>query len=244
MGLILRYLWVLCAVLAGPAAAQVTVAAAANFATTAEALIADFKARGGDEVTLVLGSTGKIYAQIVSGAPYDVFLSADAARPARLLEDGLVVGGPVTYALGTLVLVRDERLRETGLDAVLTSGERLAIADPAVAPYGLAAQEVLDPLRGGDWRDGLVLGESVGQAFAFVATGNAPAGLVGLAQALERPEGLRITPVPPERHTPIRQDAVLLARAAENEAARAFFDYLGSAEAQVIIAAAGYEAPQ
>ena len=244
MGLILRYLWVVWAVLAGPAAAQVTVAVAANFATTAEALIADFEARGGEEVTLVLGSTGKIFAQIVSGAPYDLFLSADAARPARLVEDGLVADGPVTYALGTLVLVRAEGLPEAGLDEVLAGSERLAIADPEVAPYGLAAQEVLEPVRGEDWRNRLVLGESVGQAFAFVATGNAPAGLVGLAQALERPEGLRIMRVPVERHAPIRQDAVLLARSAENEAARAFFAYLSSAEARAIIAAAGYEVPE
>lgn len=233
-----------CFLLPGVAlAGQVTVAVAANFLTTAQALAETFTAETGDEVALVHGSTGKLYAQIIAGAPYDLLLSADAARPALLEQAGRIVPGQrKTYALGRLALVYGAATPPGTLDDLLSRDLRLAIADPAIAPYGAAAAEVLQTVRGKDgWRRDLVYGESVGQAFAFVATGNAQAGLVGLAQARDHAGDLRIIAVRADRHAPIRQDAVLLARAQDHAAARRFFGFLSSPAALKIIAASGYE---
>jgi molybdate transport system substrate-binding protein len=228
------------AVLANPAAAgRVTVAVAANFLLTAQNIAAGFEAETGHEVALVHGSTGKLYAQIVAGAPFDVFLSADAARPAELVANGLAAGVR-TYSFGRLALVLRDRA-ETSLDATLArTDRRLAIADPAVAPYGVAAREVLQGIRGTDWAENLVYGESVGQAFAFVATGNAPLGLVALSQTRQGALDLKVIEVPEDRHAPLRQDAVLLMRARDNAVARAFFDYLDGALARAMIVEAGY----
>jgi molybdate transport system substrate-binding protein len=223
-------------------AGQVTVAVAANFLTTAREIAEVFEADGGDNVVLVPGSSGKLYAQIIAGAPFDVFLSADVARPERLQRDGLdAPGGRLTYALGRLALVHRNPLKYKSLDDLLTQDLRLAIADPKIAPYGVAAADLLQSVRGADWRRGVVYGESVGQAFAFVATGNVDAGLVGLAQVRAFDGRLTVLPVPADRHAPIRQDAVLLARAADNPAARRFFDSLTTPGMREIIVNAGYE---
>ena len=232
--------------LAGPALAdRVTVAVASNFLTTAEDISAIFSAQTGHEVDLVHGSTGKLFAQIMAGAPFDVFLSADTDRPARLLAAGRATVDDVKpYATGYLALVHGVSTAPGTLDEILArEGLRIAIADPDIAPYGAAARDVLQEFRGPDWQRDLVYGESVGQAFAFVATGNADAGLVALSQALTFQGDLWVMEVSPELHDPIYQDAVLLARAADNTAARAFFDFLGSETAGNILMAAGYEAP-
>jgi molybdate transport system substrate-binding protein len=232
------------ALIAAPAVARrVTVAVAANFLTTAEALAQGFEAETGDEVALVHGSTGKLYAQVVAGAPFDVFLSADADRPARLMTGGRALD-TMPYALGRLVLVLRDAGNAGPLDDVLARTDlRLAIADPAVAPYGLAAREVLERVRGEGWRADLVFGESVGQAFAFIATGNVDGGLVAFSQTQDSAVALTQIEVPGDLHAPIRQDAVLLARAGGNATALAFFEYLGSPAARAIIADAGYGVP-
>ncbi|MDJ0628280.1 MAG: molybdate ABC transporter substrate-binding protein [Rhodobacter sp.] len=223
-------------------AGQATVAVAANFLTTAERLAEAFTRETGHEVSLVHGSTGKLYAQIVSGAPFDLFLAADTARPERLEADGRVAPeGRTSYAEGRLALVLRGAGRQTSIDAYLADpSRRLALADPAVAPYGLAAREVLLAVRGGNWAENVVLGESVGQALAFLATGNAPAGLVALPQAGDLRGDFTVIPVPAGRHAPIRQDAVLLRRGADNPAARGFFAFLGSEPARAIIRDAGF----
>jgi len=233
------------AVLPAPAVAErATVAVAANFLTTAEALAADYAETSGHSLALVPGATGKLYAQIRAGAPFDLFLSADAARPARLQAAGLLApGGLGAYAIGRLALIQQGEAR--ALATVLADPEaRLAIANPATAPYGAAAQELLETARGPAWRDGVVFGENVGQTFAFVATGNAPAGLVALSQVRAAETGLSVAPVPTDRHAPIRQDAALLARGADNPAARGFFAFLSGPTARRLIAEAGYLLPE
>ncbi len=228
----------------GPARAdKVTVAVAANFLVTARNVVAGFEAETGHDVALVHGSTAKLFAQIVAGAPYDVFLSADTARPAALVANGLTAGLR-TYAFGRLALVLRDPAATTLDTALARTDQRLAIADPMVAPYGVAAREVLQGVRGTDWAVNLVYGESVGQAFAFVATGNAPMGLVALSQTRQNAVTLQVIEVPDGRHTPLRQDAVLLIRAAGNPAAVAFFDYLDTAIARTMIAEAGYGVPE
>ncbi|KMW57436.1 Molybdenum ABC transporter, periplasmic molybdenum-binding protein ModA [Candidatus Rhodobacter oscarellae] len=232
---------------ARPAMAErVTVAVAANFLTTARDVAAVFSAQTGHEVDLVHGSTGKLFAQIRAGAPFDVFLSADAARPARLREVGEVAeGGIATYAIGRLALVHGERTKPGTLDEILARPSlRFAIADPAVAPYGAAARDVLRAERGATWQSNVVMGESVGQAFTFVATGNVDAGLVALAQARTFEGDIWVLELPDARHAPIQQDAALLKRAAANPAARAFLEFLSAPFARQIISDAGYEVPQ
>lgn len=220
------------------AAAEALAAVAANFARPAEQLAARFERDSGHRVRLALGSTGKLYAQIVRGGPYDLFLAADAERPARLVADGRAVrASQVTYAVGRLALIRHDDRRPS--PAWLAAGDfrRLAIANPRLAPYGLAAEQALHGLGlAATLRPKLVFGENIGQAFALVATGNAEAGLVALAQVEARQHWL----VPAALHAPIRQDAVLLVRGAGNPAAEGFLAYLRTDAAQAAIAAFGY----
>jgi len=233
--------------LSGPVLAErVTVAVAANFLVPAQDIAAAFEAETGHDVTMVHGSTGKLYAQIVAGAPFDVFLSADVARPALLVEQGLA---PVkhwkTYAFGRLALVHGASTKPGLLDEILSRDRlRIAIADPDIAPYGMAARAVLQKFRGGNWDQNLILGESVGQAFAFVATGNVDLALVALAQARSFDGDLFTLEIPQTLHDPIQQDAVILNRASDNPAAIAFLNYLGGGFAIQSLQLAGYEVPQ
>lgn len=207
------------------------VAVATNFAKVAEGLLPAFTAATGYQITLSSGSTGQLYSQITNGAPYDAFLAADQARPA-LLEAAGLSRKRVTYARGLLALMKADGV---ATEASLSEDfAHLAIANPLLAPYGLAAKQALTEL--GQWErlsPRIVMGQNVGQAFALVASGNAELGLVALSYAREGawdvPEGL---------YAPILQDAVLLA---QNEAAAAFLDHLAS-EAQPAIRAAGYGA--
>lgn len=228
------------------AAAEAVVAVAANFVEVAERLAADFERESGHRVILVGGSTGKLYAQIVHGAPFDAFLAADVERPERLeRERRTVPGSRFTYSVGRLALWSREPGR-VGRDgaATLRRGDfrRLAIANPDLAPYGAAARQVLTGL--GLWErfaDRVVMGETIGQAHAMVASGNAELGFVALS-SLARPgepaAGSRWE-VPPGLHDPIRQDAVLLARAAGNPAARGFLAFLRG-EGRDVVASYGY----
>ncbi|HEX9731743.1 MAG TPA: molybdate ABC transporter substrate-binding protein [Thermoanaerobaculia bacterium] len=235
-------------VLTGPAAGEkATVAVAANFAEVVERLEADFMRETGHELTFVAGSTGKLYAQIANGAPFDVLLSADHARPEVLERDGLAVAGSrFTYSFGRLTLWSAEpgRVGEDGA-ATLREGafRRIAIANPDLAPYGLAARQTLESLELWDSVKGeIVMGQSIGQAHALVASGSVELGFVALSYVLSpRNEipGSRWD-VPPSLHAPIRQDAVLLSRAADNQAARAFLAFLRSAEAKAVIETYGY----
>lgn len=236
----------LAALLAAPAQSdRITVAVATNFLTTAQDISRIFTAETGHEVVLVHGSSGKLYAQIVAGAPYDVFLSADMDRPARLASDGLLAdGSPKPYAIGRLALVHLDAALPESLDDILTRQDlRIAIADPAVAPYGSAARSVLQSFRGSDWNRGVVLGESVAQAFAFVATGNADAGLVALSLALAHADRNHYTEVSDAHYGMIRQDAALLMASGANQAARAFYAFLDHPAATEIMAMAGYGVP-
>lgn len=225
---------------------RITVAVATNFLSTAQDISTAFSAETGHDVVLVHGSSGKLYAQIVAGAPYDVFLSADVERPARLANSGILAkGSPKPYAVGRLVLVHLDESYAGSIEGILARNDlRIAVADPAVAPYGSAARTVIRSVRGNDWRKGVVLGESVAQAFAFVATGNADVGLVALSLAMSSQDRILFREVPEMLHETIRQDAALLARSEENAAAHAFFEFLDHPIAARIMNAAGYGAPQ
>ena len=230
----------------GVNAEQATVAVAANFAWPMGELEALFEANGTHELTVVSGSTGQLYAQIVNGAPYDVFLSADRERPQRLAESGLG-NAPFTYALGRLALWTREPGVTNGLTLnVLTGGNfrRLTIANPRLAPYGVAARQTLQTLE--LWeslQSKIVLGENVAQAFAMAETRNAEFGLVALVMAVAYPGDAAYVMVSADYHGPIRQDAILLNRGRDNPAALAFIDFLRGLDARRIIAEAGFELP-
>lgn len=229
------------------AADDAVVAVAANFAEVAERLEARFERDSGHSLTLVVGSTGKLYAQIANGAPFDAFLAADRERPERLEREGLAVAGSrFTYATGRLTLWSRDPGALDG-DPAAALGRRdlglLAIANPALAPYGEAARQTLRSLGLWESVEGeLVLGETVGQAYALVASGNAELGFVALSYVLSPRNRIRGSrwDVPPGLHAPIRQDAVLLARAAGNPAALGFLEFLRGERAGAVIAAYGY----
>jgi len=221
-----------------------TVAVATNFKPTLEQLAADFETRTGYELETVSGSTGKLYAQIVHGAPYDIFLAADQARPKRLIQDGRATHqGRFTYAIGGLALWSPRKAEITPDSLIEPELSRLALANPDLAPYGLAAMQLLDRLGLTETlQSKIVFGESVGQTFAFVSTGNANLGFVSAAQVLALPEDVRGSYwlVPRQLHDPIAQDAVLLEGSGQNQAAVAFFSYLQSPQAQETIRLSGY----
>lgn len=227
-------------------AGDVRVAVASNFAPTLQRLAADFTAQTGHRLLISSASTGKHYAQISNGAAFDVFLAADEARPKRLENEGhAVAGSRFDYAQGRLVLWVPGADAAQDVRAALTRAtvRRLAIANPRLAPYGQAARQVLE--RWGLWtrlRPRLVRGENIAQAFQFVATGNAQAGLVALSQLLALDTSTRGAwhEIDAGLHAPIRQQAVLLRPGA---AAEAFLTYLRGSRARTIVVQAGYALP-
>lgn len=232
--------------LAIPAGAEeVRIAVASNFAQPMERLAAEFKRDTGHKALVSLGATGKFYAQIRNGAPFDVLLAADRETPQKMGVEGLSVpGSQFTYAIGTLVLWSAKPGMVDGQGDVLKKGafRHLAAANPKLAPYGLAAKEVMKKLGVLDTiRPRLVLGENITQTYQFAATGNAELGFVALSQVMNR-EGSRWI-VPQNLYSPIRQDAVLLAKGKGKPAAEQFLKYLKSGKAMAIIKSFGYELP-
>lgn len=228
-------------------AATALAAVAANFADTAEALLPGFREITGHDLQLTTGSTGKLYAQIGEGAPFDLLLSADSRTPRRLLDEGRAVEGTgFTYAVGRLTLwsADPDRFEGVGQEALTAPGLRfVAIANPDLAPYGVAAKEVLSYL--GLWealQPKIVMGQNIGQTHSLVATGAAEIGFVALSAVLtlrSDEQGSRWD-VPQSMYHPIQQDAVLLKAGADNVAARAFLDFLRTPEARAVLATHGY----
>ena len=225
------------------------VAVASNFLMPAKVLAARFEESSGRELSIIAGSTGKLFAQIVNGAPYSVFLAANAAEPMRLEAEGQVVPGTrVTYATGRLVLwsVDGELLTaEAGKDLIRRGDfDRLAIANPKIAPYGAAALQTLQSLKLDTKALGsrLVRGENISQAYQFVASGNADLGFVAWSQVSNPRRSATGSHwlVPEDLHDPIEQQAVLLIRGADDADARSFLDYLRSVEALRLIRSYGY----
>ncbi|XOV82573.1 MAG: molybdate ABC transporter substrate-binding protein [bacterium] len=216
------------------------IAVATNFRTTADQLVAAFTRTHRHQLIVVSGATGKLFNQITQGAPFDVFLSADHERARRLLDEGRALpGSQKTYAFGRLVLLGTQR------DPLHTlqnnQYQRLAMANPKLAPYGLAATQTLDTLGLSQAAAAkTVMGENVGQAYAMVATGNADLAFVALSM-LKPAQKSRSWLVPTDHHEPIRQDLVLLEKGARNPAALAFLAFLDSDAAISIIEDAGYQ---
>ena len=226
---------------------EVQVAVAANFTLPMQRIAADFERDTGHKALLSFGATGRFYAQIKNGAPFELLLSADEETPTRLAnERAAVVGSRFTYAIGRLVLWSARAGVVDGQGAVLKTGgyRHLAIANPKTAPYGAAAVEVLTGMGLLDAvGPKLVQGENIAQAQQFVASGNAELGFVALSQVWR--DGKLASGsawlVPTTLHTPIRQDAVLLNLGRDKPAALALLRYLQSDKARAVIRSFGYD---
>jgi molybdate transport system substrate-binding protein len=227
-------------------AGEVTVAVAANFTAPMQKIAKAFEQDTGHKAQLAFGATGKFYAQIKNGAPFGVLLSADDETPARLEKEGLAVAGTrFTYATGRLALWSKQANLVDDSAEVLRSNrfEKLAIADPKLAPYGAASMEVIHKLGMQDnVKRRLVQGESIGQTYQFVSTENAQLGFVALSQISVdgRIDQGSAWVVPPSMHTPLKQDAVLLNAGKDNAAAHALLKYLQAETAKTIIQSYGY----
>jgi molybdate transport system substrate-binding protein len=227
-------------------AEQVQVAVAANFTEPMKKIAAQFEKDTGNQAVLTFGATGKFYAQITNGAPFEVFLAADDNTPAKLESDKAAVeGSRFTYAIGKLVLWSARPGYVDAKGDVLKKGDfkHLSIASPKAAPYGAAAMETLDRLGLTRQVEGrIVTGENITQAYQFVATENAELGFVALSQVTENGKLVSGSAweVPAEYYSPIRQDAQILAKGKDNPAAKALIDYLKGEKAAAIIRSYGY----
>ncbi len=230
--------------LALPVRADVLVAVASNFTAPAQAIAAAFEQQTGQRVRLAFGASGKLTAQIVQGAPFEIFLSADQAKPELLVAQGQAVAASrFTYAVGKLVLWTVQDGVDPHQQLTQNYSARLALADPRLAPYGVAAQQTLSSLNLLEsTRRQWVMGENISQTWQFVATGNAPLGFVALSQVMENGQIVRGSGwvVPQALYQPIHQDAVLLKKGAQNPAAQAFLRYLQQPQAQAIMQRFGY----
>ena len=226
---------------------EVQVAVAANFSAAAQKIAAQFEKDTGHVVKLSFGATGKFYAQIEAGAPFDVLLAADQTTPGKLVTEGKAVPTTLrTYAIGKLVLWSADPALVDARGEVLKSDKwkHLSVADAKLAPYGQAARETLAALKLADAvQPRVVTAENIAQALQFVQSGNAELGFVALGQ-VQPPDGSKAAGsmwlVPDNLYTPIRQDAVVVASTKVNKAATEFVDYLASDKARVVIKAYGY----
>jgi len=234
-------------VMSAASADEVVVAVAANFTAPIQAIAKDFEKDTGHKLTASFGATGQFYAQIQNGAPFDVFLSADASTPEKLEKENRTVrGSRFTYAVGTLALwsAKEGYVDDKGAALKKNDYRHLSIANPKAAPYGLAATQVLAKLGLTEaTKDKIVTGESITQAYQFVSTGNAELGFVALSQIYK--DG-KLTSgsawlVPADLYDPIKQDAVILSKGKDNAAAKALVDYLKGPKAAAVIKSFGYQ---
>lgn len=225
---------------------ELLVAVASNFSAPMAELVMRFEAQTDHSVDVAYGSSGRLFAQINNGAPFQIFFSADQDKPDRLLASGLAVpGSNFTYATGALVLWNaDDNAVLTGASVLgLDSSVRIAIANPRVAPYGAAAMETIERLALSEIVvDKLVLGENIAQAYQFVDSGNAQLGFVAKSQVFQG-GSLRkgsAWEVPGDLHLPIRQDVVLLRGAADCMPCQQFLEFVQQPEQQALLAGWGY----
>lgn len=218
----------------------INVAVASNFLQAAREIARQYEQRSGNTVQLSSGSTGKLYAQIVNGAPFHLFLAADATRPEKLAQEGLAIAASrFTYAIGKLALwtVAPGISLEQGAAVLNTkSFRRLAIANPRTAPYGYAAEEFLEKYGVLEAvRSRLVMGENITQTYQFVMSGNAELGLVSYAQVMGKDMKGQVWIVPQEYYTPLVQQGIVLKMAADNAVVKAFVQYMQSAEVKTLL---------
>jgi molybdate transport system substrate-binding protein len=235
------------ALIAAPAFAdEVQIAVAANFTAPMQKIAAEFEKDTGHKVVPAFGSTGKFYAQIKNGAPFEVLLAADDETPAKLISEGAAIPGTqFTYAIGKLVLwsAKPGVVDEAGDVLKKGSFDHIAVANPKLAPYGAAGVETMKAFGVSDTLQAkIVTAETIAQAYQFVSSGNAELGFVALSQVLKdgKIEGSAWI-VPAKYYTQIRQDAVILANGKGKPAAEALLKYLKGDRAKAVIKSFGYD---
>ena len=243
----IRVSTLLCVLVTGVAEADsLQVAVAANFAGAVEAIAKGFEEKSGHKLAIISGATGKFYAQIRNGAPFEVLLSADQETPKKLEDEGFAVqGSRFTYAVGHLVLWSNKSHFVDRDGTILSTGSfnHISIANPKTAPYGAAAMEVIRKLGlEKALSPKLVQGENIAQTHQFIISDNAELGFVSLSQVYKDGQLTSGSAwfIPDADYKPIRQDAVILRPGATNPAAKAFLDYLRSREALEVMASFGY----
>jgi molybdate transport system substrate-binding protein len=222
-----------------------TLAVSTNFAGAAEQLAKDYKTASGNEITITAGATGKLYAQVEAGAPFDAFLSADLKTIDRLAEAGLGEKDTAfTYATGSLMLWSADAGKDLSDPAnALRGATHVAVANPEVAPYGRAAMEAIEKMGLSDAvKAKIVTGENIGQAYTMAASGAADLGFVAASSVIADGNKGASWTVPADYHKPIAQGAILLTKGKDNAAARGFLDYMKTPEAVAAIASFGYRA--
>jgi molybdate transport system substrate-binding protein len=246
---IVRRCWIIVLIsflqIADSAAQTLRVAAAANLQSVIKVLQVNFKQKTGITIEPIIGSSGKLVAQMKNGAPFDVFLSADMNFPESLYKDGLTTKEPVVYAYGNLVICSTQNIGFVNWERVLltASVKKIVIANPDVAPYGAAAKEVLQKTGIFDnIRSKMVFGESIGQVNTYITTGVVDVGFTTQALVNDPANKTKLywKVIDPKTYTPIRQGMVILKRAENNPAAIKFYHYLLSADAKRIFEKYGY----
>lgn len=235
-----------CALSLSAHAAEVNVAVASNFTAPMKVIAQHFEKETGHRAKLSFGATGQFYAQIKNGAPFGILLAADTTTPTKIAQEGLGLrDSAFTYASGTLVLWSKNPTLIDQSGEVLKQGKfnKIAIANPKLAPYGAAALQVITKMGLGDTlKSKIVEGSNISQTFQFVSSGNASLGFVALSQVYENnklKEGSGWI-IPNDMYAPIKQDAIMLNSGQNNPAAQAMMQYLRSEQAKVIIRAFGY----
>ena len=221
------------------------VAVAANLQAVIKVLQKDFKQKTGIEIEPIVGSSGNLVAQMKNGAPYDVFLSADMTFPDALFKEGLSTKRPVAYAQGSLIICSTQDIGFENWERVLLTErvKKIAIANPAIAPYGRAANEALKQ-KGilSDIQSKVVTGESIAQVNTYITTGAAEVGFT--TQALVKDPANKIQlywqVINPKSYAPIEQGMVVLKRAENNADAEKFYQYILSPAAKAIFKEYGY----
>jgi len=248
----IRHIIHLCAygifvVAANAQAAEIKVAVASNFANTLKEIAVEFQRDTGYQLAITPGATGKFYAQISNGAPFDVFLSADDETPRKLAQEGkAIAASQFTYATGRLALWSPSPdLVDKNADILKTDKFKyIAIANSKVAPYGQAAVQTMQKLGVlSKIEPRVVQGESIAQTFQFVSTGNAQLGFVALSQIFENGKIKTGSAwiVPEEMHEQLKQDAVVLQSCKNTSACQALMDYLKSEKIKKMMSSYGYK---
>lgn len=223
------------------------VAVAANLQTVIKVLQKDFKQKTGIEIEPIVGSSGSLAAQIRTGAPYDVFLSADMAFPGGLYKEGLSLKKPVVYARGSLIICSNQDIGFENWERVLMTAriKKIAIANPAIAPYGKAAKEALQK-KGvlDEVKSKIVFGESISQVNTYITTGVTDVGFTTQAMLKDAKIKLYWLAIDPKIYAPIEQGMIVLKRAAGNAAAGKFYQYLLTPAAKAIFKEYGYGVSQ
>jgi molybdate transport system substrate-binding protein len=226
---------------------EVAVAVASNFLGSMRQLAASFEKATGHRVVISSGSTGKLAAQIIAGAPFDLFFAADATRPQRLEKEGVMVAGSrFTYAIGKLTLASAAPDGAVGPASLSAGAGKIAVAHPKMAPYGMAAMQVMEKIVGkGAFESRLVFAESVSQALHYVTTGAADIGFVALSQLRGNGNAAIASSwvVPTELYDPIAQQGGMLRRGENNETAKAFLAYIKGEDGRRRIQSFGYTLP-